>query len=38
MKINRIVDIYLKNMQNKFKISVKRIGRVNKELARELAI
>ena len=38
MKINRIVDGYLKNMQKKFKILVKRIGRVNKELVRELAI
>ena len=38
MKINRIVDGYLKNMQKKFEILVKRIGRVNKELVRELAI
>ena len=33
-----IVDGYLKNMQKKFEILVKRIGRVNKELVRELAI
>ena len=33
-----IVDVYLKNMQKKFEILVKRIGRVNKELVRELAI
>ena len=38
MKINRIVDGYLKNMQNKFEILVKGIARVNKELVRELAI
>ena len=33
-----MVDGYLKNMQKKFEILVKRIGRVNKELVRELAI
>ena len=38
MKDHWIVDGYIKNMQKKFKILVKRIGRVNKELVRELAI
>ena len=38
MKINRIVDRYLGDMEKKYKILLKRIGRVNKELVRELAI
>ena len=33
-----IVDRYLKNIQKKFEILVKRIGHVNKELVRELTI
>ena len=33
-----MVDGYLKNMKKKYKILLKRIGRVNKELVRELAI
>ena len=33
-----MVDGYLKNTQKKYKILLKRIGGVNKELVRELAI
>ena len=33
-----IADVYMNNMQKKFETSVKRIGRVNKELVRDLVI